>query len=169
MEFFEVVRARHSIRFFLERPCEDFKISKVLGAANDAPSAGNLQSYDIFLIKSADKRKAMAEACYNQQAVLSAPTILVFCADVEKAQKKFSAQAGTLAVEDTAIAASYAQLAATAEGLSSVWIGYFDENKVRELLGATKLKPICVMPLGYAGEKPNITSRRSLSDVVHEM
>lgn len=41
MEFFEVVKNRHSIRAFKEKEIEEEKIKKILEASNLAPSAGD--------------------------------------------------------------------------------------------------------------------------------
>ncbi len=46
-EFFELVRARHSVRTFTARPIEPENLQPILEAANRAPSAGNLQAYEI--------------------------------------------------------------------------------------------------------------------------
>ena len=42
MEFFDVLRARHSIRAYANTPVEEGKLDKILEAVNLAPSAGNL-------------------------------------------------------------------------------------------------------------------------------
>jgi nitroreductase len=41
MEFFDVIKRRHSVRAFTSRPIEESKIKEILGVANSAPSAGN--------------------------------------------------------------------------------------------------------------------------------
>ncbi len=59
-------------------------------------------------------------------------------------------------------------LAAAALGLASVWIGAFDEDGVRNALGLEKpLRPIAILPIGHAGEEPEIAPRRSLMSLVH--
>lgn len=56
MEFFDVVKKRQSIRAYKKKEIEDEKIRKILEAANSAPSAGNLQAYEIVLVRD-EKRK----------------------------------------------------------------------------------------------------------------
>ncbi len=47
MEFFDVVNNRKSVRAYAARPVEDEKVNAILNAANQAPSAGNLQAYEM--------------------------------------------------------------------------------------------------------------------------
>jgi nitroreductase len=44
MAFFEVLKARHSIRAYADTPVEDDTLDQILEAVNLAPSAGNLQA-----------------------------------------------------------------------------------------------------------------------------
>ena len=48
MEYFEVVEKRQSIRKYQSRPIEPEKLEAILKAANQAPSAGNFQAYEIY-------------------------------------------------------------------------------------------------------------------------
>ena len=50
MEFFEVLKARHSVRIYVDRPVETEKLDRVLEAINRAPSAGNLQAFDVYVV-----------------------------------------------------------------------------------------------------------------------
>jgi nitroreductase len=60
-------------------------------------------------------------------------------------------------------------LAATALGLSTVWVGAFDDAAVRRVLGCPDLLPVAILPIGYPAEEPKPTPRRSLADLVHEV
>jgi nitroreductase len=72
-------------------------------------------------------------------------------------------------VQDATIACTFAMLAAKALGLATVWVGAFDEDAVRIALGIPKeLRPVAMLPVGYAAKKPRITPRRELGDLVHE-
>src|SRR5579884_4146658 len=79
MEFFEVIQKRQSIRRWHDRPVERTKLNCILEAVNRAPSAGNFQSYEVYVVKSAEKRKALAAATWGQDFIAGAPVVLVFC------------------------------------------------------------------------------------------
>jgi nitroreductase len=174
MEFFDAVNGRRSIRAFTSKPVEEDKIRRVLEAANAAPSAGNLQSYEIFLIKDEEKKKEMAGAVATAYSgnnfIANAPVVLVFCANRERAGKYGERGRSLYAVQDATISAAYCQLAATALGLSSVWVGSFDEAKTLKVLKDPKgLTPVAVIPLGYPAEDPKPRPRRKLEEIVHEV
>jgi nitroreductase len=73
-------------------------------------------------------------------------------------------------VQDATIACAYAQLAATALGLATVWIGAFDEAAVRRAIDVgDDLRPVAILPIGYAAENPDRSTRRSVADLVHRI
>jgi nitroreductase len=171
MEFFEVVRARHSIRAFEPREIEQEKLDKILETANRAPSAGDLQAYEIYLVRDPEKKAGLVRAAWGQSFIAEAPVVLVFCANPARSGVKYGERGRTLyALQDATIAAAHVQLAVTALGLGSVWVGAFSEPTASEVLGLPAgLRPIAIMPIGYPAETPTPTPRRSLADLVHEI
>ncbi len=170
MEFFDVLAKRHSIRAFKAREVEEDKLRKVLGAANSAPSAGDLQAYEIVVVEGKEKRRALAKAALNQDFIAEAPVVLVFLINPSRTKWKYGLRGMHLyCIQDAAIAASYAQLAATALGLASVWVGAFDASEVSRLVKTgEEVTPVALMPIGYPDEEPEPTPRRRLEDLVHE-
>ncbi len=166
MEFFEVIQKRQSVRAYTTQVIEPDKVQKVLDAANRAPSAGNKQAYEIFAVTSREALCALAQGRAYFEVI---PLALVFCAHPARAAEKFGERGAKLyCVQDATIACAYAQLAATTLGLSSVWIGRFDEDAVRRAIGASAdLLPVAILPIGYAAETPEIKPRRALEDLVH--
>ena len=77
----------------------------------------------------------------------------------ERILKKF-------AIQDATLAAAYSQLAAQALGLSSIWIGMFDEQKVMGIIG-TNLVPSSLLCIGYPEQKKIPKSRRNLKELIH--
>ena len=170
MEFREVIGRRRSIRAYSEESVDPAALDHVLHAVSRAPSAGNLQAYRIFVIGSPRKRRALAVAAGDQAFLAQAPIALVFFADPERSATKYGRRGATLyAVQDATIAASFAVLAATNEGLSTVWVGAFDESAVRALCGGTKLRPIAIIAVGHGAEDPRETARRDLDEIVQEL
>ena len=175
MEFFDVVRNRHSIREFLRKEVEEDKIQKILETANSAPSAGNLQAFEIFVIKDKDKKKALSEAAWNQDFVRKAPLVLVFCAHPKRSASRYGNRGEQLySIQDATIAAAYAQLAVAGLGLGTVWVGAFEDEDVLKILKddfgvVNGLVPVCILPIGYPKEKGDPSPRRDLNDIVHEI
>jgi len=169
MEFFQLLKERQSIREFAPNAIEDSDLEEILRAANMAPSAGNLQAYDIYVVTKSGSRNALSKAALEQPFVASAPVVLVFCANPARSEWKYGRRGRRLyAIQDATIACTFAMLAATALGLACVWVGAFNESGVHQVIGAPNGKvPVAVFPIGYGAEKPPRSSRRSLDDLVH--
>jgi nitroreductase len=171
MDFFEVIHTRQSIRAFQGRPVEPEKLQQILEAINRAPSAGNLQGYEVYLVTQRACLQLLTKAAVGQDFIEQAPLALVFCAHPARSAKKYSQRGTTLyCVQDATIACAYAQLAVTALGLASVWVGAFNEEAVRAAIGVGHdLRPIAILPIGYAAETPEHRSRRALVELVHQI
>jgi nitroreductase len=169
MEFFDTLQARHSVRLFTSQPIPDEFVQRILHAVNRAPSAGNLQAYEVYLVKGASQKQALTEAAHGQGFLSQAPVVLAFCTHAERARERYGKRGTDLyCVQDATIACTVAMLAATALGLGSVWVGAFDETAVHQVIGApVGILPIALLPVGYAAEEPPERSRRPLSELVH--
>jgi nitroreductase len=167
MEFFEVIRGRHSVRAYQGRPVDEETLNTILGCANRAPSAGNLQAYEIVVVTDQKARQALAQAALDQEFIAQAPVVLVFLQHPRRSAIRYGERGTELySLQDATIACAYAQLAATAAGLSSCWVGAFDEEPIRRLLKAPAgVRPVALLPIGYPAETPEPTRRRRLSDL----
>lgn len=171
MEFSNLIRKRRSIREFQDTPIDPQLLECILEALNRAPSAGNLQAYDIFIVERPDLRTALAQAARAQDFVRTAPLSLVFCAHLTRNEWKYKQRGIQLyAVQDATIACTYAMLAATDLGLGSVWVGAFDDTAVARVIGnPVDLRPVAVLSIGYPASEPPERPRRPLSDLVHRL
>ena len=169
-DFFDVLRSRRSIRAYLDRRIDEPTLHQILDAMNSAPSAGNLQAYEVVLVRDGRSKTALARAALDQTFISQAPVVLVFCAHPRRSSSKYGPRGRDLyCMQDATIACAYAQLAATALGLGSVWVGAFDAAAVGQALSIRHdWQPVAILPIGYAAESPAPTPRRSLNDVVHK-
>jgi nitroreductase len=168
MDYFEAVKARHSVRAFQTRLVEEEKIRRIAEVVNLAPSAGDLQAYEIVAVKEPERRTALAKAAWGQRFVAEAPVCLVFLTCPERSSKKYG-QRGTelYCIQDATIAVSYAQLAATVLGLASTWVGAFDDEAVANAVEAPEnRRPVAILPIGYASEIPDVTPRRAVGEIL---
>lgn len=168
-EFFSVLHGRSSIRVFQERKVEGPLLDRIVGAALSAPSAGNLQAYKIVVVEDRRARSALARAACDQEFIAVAPVVLIFFADPAGSARRYGKRGADLyATQDATIACAYAQLAASALDLGSVWVGAFRDQEVRKAVGAPEdLMPVALLPIGYPREDPEKTSRLSASALVH--
>lgn len=164
---FKVMAARRSTRKFdNKRMVEEWKIDKILAAADTAPTAGNFQGFEIFYVKDPKIKEKLVEAANNQPHA-NTPVVLVFCKNPSRVKLNFPPEIlAKFAIQDATLAAAYSQLASHALGLSSIWIGMLDEGKVMEAIG-TNLVPSSLLCIGYPAQKRGPRSRRKLKDVIH--
>ena len=165
-EIFNVMATRRSTRKFSKNPVEMWKIDKILAAADTAPTAGYYQGFEIFYVRDEIKKDSLVKAANNQPYVKT-PVVLVFCMNPDRIKLDFPKEVILkFSIQDSTLAAAYSQLAASALGLSSIWIGMFDEDKVKEIVG-TKLRPTSFLCIGYPVKKRPPKSRRQLKELIH--
>lgn len=165
---FNVMLNRRSQRKFEDKEVEDWKLEMIFAAADTAPTAGGFQGFEIFRVKNPEVKLKLAEAA-NRQPYVNAPVVLVFCMDPSRVKMNFPPEIiRKFSVQDATLAAAYAQLAAHALGLSSVWIGMIDEKKAMQALG-TDLVPSSILCLGYPQKMLQPKPKRNLVDLIHEI
>lgn len=165
---FNVMLNRRSQRKFENRDVEEWKLEMIFAAADTAPTAGGFQGFEIYHIKNQEIKNKLVEAANNQPYV-NAPVVLVFCMNPKRIKLNFPP--GTIrkfSQQDATLAAAYSQLAAHALGLSSIWIGMLDENKIKEVL-STELSPSSILCTGYPVKMLVPKPKRNLKDLIHEI
>jgi FMN reductase [NAD(P)H] len=163
---FNVMLNRRSQRKFENKAVEDRKIEMILAAADTAPTAGGFQGFEIFHVKNSEIKVKLVEAA-NKQPYVNAPLVLVFCMNPERVKMNFPPNIlKKFSLQDATLAAAYSQLAAHALGLSSIWIGMINEDKVMEAL-ETNLVPATILCLGYPQKMLQPKPKRSLIELIH--
>ena len=165
---FNVMLNRRSQRKFENRDVEEWKLEMIFAAADTAPTAGGFQGFEIYHIKNQEIKIKLVEAANNQPYV-NAPVVLVFCMNPKRIKLNFPPETiRKFSQQDATLAAAYSQLAAHALGLSSIWIGMLDENKIREVL-STELSPSSILCTGYPVKMLVPKPKRNLKDLIHEI
>jgi nitroreductase len=170
MELFEALNNRRSIRKYRRAPIPEDHLTRILEAAIQAPSAGNLQPWRFVVIRDTRRKIAIAEAALRQSMIAEAPVVIVVCADQQRSKRYYGERGVNLfCIQDTSAAVQNLMLAAFALGLGTCWVGSFDEKKVSSILHAPDgVRPVAIIPVGYTTDHPAPTPRRSLSEIVQE-
>lgn len=168
MELDQVIKNRHSTRAFEQYTIERDKLDRILNAANMAPSAGNLQAYEIYVVSDLKRKKELVGVTGNQEFLAQASVCLVFCANPSRASSRYGKRGQSLyCIQDATIAATFAVLKAVDEGFSTAWVGAFDEKEVIPIIGCQGSIPVAIIPIGKPAETPAPRGRRALQDLVH--
>jgi nitroreductase len=161
----ELLRARHSVRKFRPEQVGGELVEKILEAVRTAPSAGNFQSYEIYVVSGERRMRALAGAAFNHDWIAQVPMALVVCTHAARCEYEPKEH---WALQDTSIAATLAHLAIVDLGLATCWVGAFLPAKVAEVIeAAAGHVPLAVLPVGYGDEVAQETGRRALVEFVH--
>jgi nitroreductase len=167
-EFFGFLSHRSSVRDFRDEPLTGEETDYILSCASTAPSAGNLEAWDVVVVTEEDARSALAEAAYDQQHIGGASTVFVVCANYVRSMSRYGERGILYAVQDATIACTYMMLAAHAKRLHSCWTGAFDEEAVREVLSLPQhIRPIALLAVGRGHPPTALTERMAVGEHVH--
>ena len=167
MDVFEAIQKRHSVRTYESTTIQKKKLGRILEAARQAPSAGNIQPWHFIIVTDSEKRTILAEGGRYAKPIAEAPVVIVGCGDQEASPKWYTV--------DVTIALEHIALAAASEDLGTCWIGSFMESQVKELLKIPEnFRVVALLTLGYPREKsgaqgktvPAVRERKELKEIV---
>jgi len=166
----ECMRRRYSVRSYQNRPVEKEKILEILEAGRIAPTAANRQPFRIVVVQDPERVSQFRTLCKFREA----PVVLIVCALPAEAWERTS-DGFNAAITDTSIVCDHMMLAATDQGLGSLWMSSFDVKGVqREFSLPEGWEPTHLLCLGYAnGEAASptrlSTARKPLEELVRWM
>ena len=175
MDFLELVSSRQSVRAFdPERSVEKEKIDRIIEAARLAPSACNAQPWSFVLVDEPDLKNKIADTTSSRVLGINhftkqAPIHLLV---VEEKVNLSSGVGGWIKNKDYAqldlgIVTSHIVLAAEAEGLGTCIVGWFNEDKVRELLHIPSSKRVWLdIVIGYGTQPLRKKKRKSVDKIL---
>ncbi|MBY9008858.1 MAG: nitroreductase family protein [Candidatus Lokiarchaeota archaeon] len=167
MDFYDVVRKRRSYRVYKHDMPEDDKVKRILEAARLAPTWGNKQGMEYIVVKDTVTVKRVWNAVDQEKKFVEAPMFIVGI--ISESGSGRNSNGIKYFPLDCGICFEHLILAATAEGLATCWIGWFNESKVQEVLGIPeKFRVLALTPLGYPiKEKGEVVDRKPLEEIVH--
>ena len=175
MNFFEIAENRQSCRRYdADRMVEAEKINTIIEAGRLAPSACNGQPYHFTVCKGEAAKKVASHVTgmgMNKFAA-DAPVMIVISEENYVATAAFGARVkeNDYRSIDIGIAVAYITAEATAMGLGTCILGWFDDEKIRAIVGVDK--PVrLVITLGYAHEEDTLRTkkRKTLDSLVTEI
>lgn len=164
MDFSELIRRRYSVRAYRPDPVEEEKLAQVLEAARLAPTAANRQPFQLIVIHTAGRERDLRRI-YNSKWFVEAPIVICACGLPKEGWIRQDGLNYTMV--DVAIAMDHLILAAAELGLGTCWIGAFNPQAAREVLGLPDdVEPIAFTPLGYPADQPRPKKRKPLEELV---
>ncbi|MDH4178892.1 MAG: nitroreductase family protein [Armatimonadota bacterium] len=157
MDTIETIMKRRSVRKFQPKPVSGEDLKTIIEAGRQAPSAANRQPWHFVVVKNEDQREKLAEACSGQTWLAGAAVIIAGVGKSAVNEKWYPV--------DVAIAMQNMILAATSLGYGTCWIGAFDQERVKSVLGIPEdLTVVALTPIGVPDDKPEARPRQPLSE-----
>lgn len=179
METLEAIKTWRSTRKFLDKPVEEEKLEAILEAVRRAPSWANMQCWRLVVVEDGETRQKLADLAFveayfgpigyksnpAQKGIAQAPVVIVLCADPAKSGNLWEQQ---YYMTDAGIASQNLMLAAHAQGLGTVFVGVFEEDKIRSLLGIPReIRIVGLFPVGYPVDQGETRPRKALGEIVY--
>jgi nitroreductase len=180
MDVFKAIQWRRSVRRFAPQKIEREKVLHVLEAARLAPSSSNRQTWHFVVIDDTSIMEQIPKQVALGTKMLvpwikDAPLVIAGC--YTKAWTHVIAQlfGHENHLVDVSIAMAHIALAATALGIGTCFVGWFNESKLKKLLGMPQNYGIAVLlVLGYPADTSTTESiggieprpRKALKEIV---
>lgn len=168
MDFEEVIKSRKSVRKFSVKKPDWRLILNSIDLARYAPMAGGQFTPRFILVSDKQKIRSIAEAC-QQEFVGTAHYLVVVVSDRESVKKHYDHFGKDFGAQQAGAAIQNFLLGLTEKGLSSCWVGFFVEEKIkRELSIPEKLCVEAVFPIGieHSFAKPSQKTKIDLDSIV---
>ncbi len=167
MEFRELIATRYSCRAYRGQPVPQETLDACIAAFVQAPTAANRQPLGLVIIETEGRSEELARIYKAEWFHSQPPLVLAVCADPQDAWRR-SSDGQSYALVDAAIAMDHLILAAAEQGLGTCWIGAFDPDAAREVLGLPEgIMPVALTPLGYPADKARPKLRKPAAELVH--
>jgi len=169
-----LVSNRQSVRGYKPDMVEQEKLERILEAGRLSPSACNAQPWKFIVVDNPELKNKIADATSNSVIGINhftkqAPVHIAIVLESANFNSKFGSfmKDKNLPLIDIGIAAAHLSLQATAEGLGTCILGWFNETSVRKLLSIPRGKRvILILTLGYpANEEIRDKKRKNITEV----
>ncbi|MFC1897899.1 nitroreductase family protein, partial [Chloroflexota bacterium] len=149
-------------RAYKSTPIEDEKLKYILEAAQMAPTGSNQQAFRLVVTHTKGREEEL-RPIYNKDWFVQAPIIICACATTTPGQSYDESRS----YRNVAIVIDHLILAATDLGLGTCWIGAFNPDAARGILGLPEeVKPVIFATVGYSDDEPRPKKRKSIDELV---
>lgn len=177
MELTNVIKERKSIRKYLDKKIPHDTIEEIVEIARFSPSWKNTQIVRVNIVEDESLIKKIANECnfdfvYNIPTIENAKAICVLSYEKGKSGFDKDGSFSTLKEDrwemfDSGMFAMNFELVCKDKGIGTCTIGYFDEEKIINLLGLNENEGIsCLITMGYPNETPNVRPRKEVNELL---
>ena len=154
VSFAELAKMRQSDRKYKNQPVEKEKLIQCLETARISPSANNSQPWKFIVVDDFEKKEQIAECSIGlgmNKFTHQCPVLVAVVLE----QQNFMSTIGSMiknknhSLFDIGIAVNQFCLQAADLGLGTCIIGWFDEKKIKKILGVRNRRIPLLISVGY--------------------
>ncbi len=171
MEFSELAKVRQSDRKYLGNPVEQEKLDQCLETARLSPSANNAQPWKFIVVDDPALKEQVADCAASMgmnKFTHQAPVLVAVVLEKNNVMSSIGSviQKKEYRLLDVGIAANQFCLQAADLGLGTCIIGWFDEKRVKALLGVDRKKRVpLLISLGYPDSPTRRKTRKPIEEI----
>ena len=166
---------RRTIRKYTDQSVTEEVLQQLYEVVESTQSWGNTQCWELVNVCSPALRKEIQATLPTQNpsyvAIVNAPVLLVVCAKKGQSGKigeESPSKHGDWYMFDLGLATQNLCLAAHSLGLGSVVVGWFDNNKVEEIIKTpSDVEVVAIVPLGYRNQKGSVPAHKPAASFTH--
>ena len=158
MELLDILQHRRSVRTYAPGAVTQEQLRSILQAGMLSPSGKALRPWEFIVVQDPERIRALAGCRTVPMAMFqTASCAIVVVGDGDRSD---------VWVEDCSVAMAQMHLMADALGLGSCWLGAFDADAVKKVLGLPEeAVVVAVSPLGHPAEHPAARPRKTADEV----
>lgn len=162
MSIDNLIKSRKSVRDFKNKKPDWRDIIEAIDFARFAPSAGNNFTLKFILVSNKEKIQKIADSA-EQSFIATANYVLVVYSDPTRLINLFKERGKIYSRQQAGAAIENFWLSLVDRGLSTCWVGHFDDEMIKRLLKIPdKMELEAVFPIGYDSGK---TKRKNKIDL----
>ena len=177
MEALECIKTRRSVRKYTDQPVTKEVLDQIFEAVTYAPSWKNTQSVRYTVVTDRDILARIAEEAVldfklNQKTISRCPALLVQSTVNQSSGRSpdgsvDTSKGDTWSMYDAGISAQTLCLAAREQGLGTVIMGVFDEDKLAPIINLPEDQTVTGMiAIGYPAGENKMPPRKPAADIV---
>jgi len=156
MDVFQAIKERKSVREYTGEGISDKDLNKLLQSARMAPSAKNLQPWQIIVVTDFETKKELVGVCQGQMFIEDAGAVIIGLVEDTKWSEI-----------DLAISLDHLSLEAVELGLGTCWIGSFNSDKLKEIIQIpSRFEPFVLMTVGYPDDDSHSPTKKAVEELV---
>jgi len=167
MDFDEVIDLRRSVRKFKSGKVNWRDVLEAIDSSLNGPFAANQNNFKFLIVEDNDKIGKIADAC-DQDWIGTSKTLVLICSDDANLENIFGDKGRVYSRQQAGAVVNTFCLKLVDLGLSSCWVGSYDDDEIREILEIpNNFQVEAIVPVGYGDDNSPRKGKKKLESVLY--